>query len=119
MKVLYLRIFKPLYGCMDSVLIWYALYVKTLKSQGFVVNSYDRCIENSTIYVKQCMIAWYVDDIKLSHVDDKANTRIIGVIAEHFGELTVSREKKHRFLRMYIYFLGNGRVSLFMKDYME
>ena len=68
-KLLYLRLMKSLYGCMESTLLWYDIYSKNLKSQGFLINPYDRCIENSTIQDKQCKIAWYVDDNKVSHVD--------------------------------------------------
>ena len=98
MKVLYLRLLKDLYGCMDSALLWYYLYTKTLKSQGFVVNPYDRCIANSTIYGKHCTIAWYVDDNKVLHVYEHINTRIIEEIAEHFGDVTLSIEGNYRFL---------------------
>ena len=83
---------------MESALLCYDLYVKTLKSQGFMIIPYDRCISNSTIYGKQCTIDWYVDDNKVSHVDEYVNTRIIEEIAESFGEITASRGKKHKFL---------------------
>ena len=43
-KVLYLRILQVLYGGMGSTLLWYDLYSKTLKSQGFLINPYDKCI---------------------------------------------------------------------------
>ena len=39
-------------------------------------------------------------------------------IDEYCGELTVSR-KKHKFLGTEIEFLGNGKVSLFMENYVE
>ena len=48
-KVLYLKKLKTLYGCMESVILWYDLYAKTMKSQGFVVNPYNMCIANITI----------------------------------------------------------------------
>ena len=52
------------------------------------------------------------------HVDEYVNTRITDTIAEYFGELTVSIEN-HKFLGTYIEFLGNGKVLLFMKYYIE
>ena len=64
-KVIYLQLMKATYGCMDSALLWYDIYPKTLKSHGFAVNPYDRCISNSTINSNQCTIAWYVDDKKV------------------------------------------------------
>ena len=99
-KVIQLRILKALYGCMESAILLYDLYAKTLMSQGFVFNPYDRCIANSTIDWKKCTIAWYVDSNKLSHVDEHANTRMIEAISETFGELTVFRGVNQRFLGM-------------------
>ena len=37
-KVLYLRIRKALYGCIESALLWCDIYVNTLKELGFVIN---------------------------------------------------------------------------------
>ena len=67
---------------------------------------YDRCILNSTIEGKLCTISWYVDNNKVSHVDEHINTRVIEAIAEHFGELTVSRGVNHKFLIMEIKLLN-------------
>ena len=88
-KVLYLHLLKVLYGCMESALLWYDIYSKTLKSQGFLINPYDRCIEHSTIQDKQCTILWYVEDKKVSHVDKYVNKKVIETISKHFGNLTV------------------------------
>ena len=61
-KVLYIQLLKVIYGCMDYVLLWYYLYSKNLKSHGFMFNPYYRYIADSTIKVKQCTIAWYIDN---------------------------------------------------------
>ena len=53
----------------------------------------------------------------MTHVDEKVNTKIIKTIAEHFGEIIATRWGKQKFLVMDIEFLGNGKVLLFMKDY--
>ena len=45
-KVLYFRIMKVLYGCIELDILWYDLYGNTLKELGFVINPYDQCIEN-------------------------------------------------------------------------
>ena len=118
-KGLYLRILKSLYGCMESAILWYNIYAKTLKLQGLVVNPYHRCIESSRIDNKQCAISWYVDSNKSSHVDEHVNTRIIEAAADFFCGITVLRGSKHRFLEIDIEFLGNGIVSLIMKDCIE
>ena len=118
-KVLHLRLLKYLYGCMESALLLYDLYAKTLKPQGFVVNPYDRWISNITIDGKQCTIAWYVYDNKVLHIDKHVNTRIIEAIEGYFGELTVSRGKSNKFMGIDIELLGNGGLSMFMNDCIE
>ena len=104
---------------MDSVLLWYCLYSKTLKSHGFLVNPYDRCIVNSTIKGKQYTIAWYIDNNKLSHIDEEVNIKLIETIAKTFGNLTLSRGNKHKFIGMDIDFLSRGNLSLFKKYYIK
>ena len=64
---------------------------------------------------KQCTIVFYVDDNKISHVDEKVVTGVIQQISEHFGELTVSRGKRHDFLGMDIE-IKDGKVHIGMKD---
>ena len=50
------------------------------------------------------MISWYVDDKKVLHTDEEVNKKLIDTIAKHFGEITVSRGKNHKFPeRTYIY----------------
>ena len=69
LKVLYLRLLKDLYGFIESAIMQYDIYSKTLKSQGLLINPYYRCIAKNTIKYKQCIIPWYVGDNKLSLVD--------------------------------------------------
>ena len=52
LNVLYLRLMKYLYGCMESIILRYALHSNTSKSRGFMANPYNRCISNSTIKYK-------------------------------------------------------------------
>ena len=42
-------------------------------------------------------MTWYVDNNKVSQVEEKLNTKIIENIPKHFGGLTVQREKKYIF----------------------
>ena len=74
-----------------------------MKSQGFLINPYDRYITNRTIKDKQYTISWYFDDNKVSCVDEEIE-KVIGMIAGHFCNLIVSRGKKHKLLGMDIYF---------------
>jgi hypothetical protein len=57
-KVLYLKLLKALYGCVQSALLWYKLFSSTLQGAGFEMNPYDTCVANKIIDGKQCTIAW-------------------------------------------------------------
>ena len=96
-EVLYVRLIKALYGCVKSALLWYDLFHNTLKDMGFVLNPYDPCVANCMIQGKQCTIACYVDDNKISHVDPNVVSMVIGRIEERFGKMTVTRGREHFF----------------------
>ena len=98
---------------MESSLLWYDTYSKTLKP------TYYRCIESRTIRYNQFTIACYVEDNKVSHVDEEVNTKVIETIAEKFGNLKVSRGKKDKFLVMDKEFLAECKLFLLMKYYIE
>ena len=36
---------------------------------GFIINQYDKCVVNKIVNGKQYTTMWYVDDIKVSHVE--------------------------------------------------
>ena len=113
-KVLYVRILRALYGCIESALLWYDLYANTLKNMGFKLNPYDHCIANKVIKGKQCTLGWYVDDNKLSHDDPKVVEEILAKVEEHFGSLTIQRGPDYDFLGMNIKFLDNKSVEINM-----
>ena len=97
-KVLYVKILRAIYGCIESALLWYKLYSETLEGMEFVINTYDWCVSDKMINGNQCTIMWYVDNNKLSHVDPNIFTEILEEINKHFGELVVSRGGEHDFL---------------------
>jgi hypothetical protein len=118
-KVLYLRLLKALYGCVKSALLWYELFTGTLTHMGFELNPYDTCVANKIVNGKQCTIAWFVDDNKISHVDSKVVTEVIEKIEERFGKMTVTRGKKHVFLGMKIDYLESRTAEIDMSDYLR
>ena len=67
---------------------------------GLTLNDHDKYIANKIINGKQCTIVFYVNDNKISHTDPKVVTLVIEDISKYFGELTVSRGKKHDYLGM-------------------
>jgi hypothetical protein len=67
-KVLYLKLLKALYVCAQSALLWYELFSTTLQGDHFKLNPYNTCVAKKIVDGKQCTIAWYVDDNKISHI---------------------------------------------------
>jgi hypothetical protein len=74
---------------------------------GFKLNPYGTCVANKMFNGKQCTIAWYVDDNKVSHVDPKILTEVLDKIEEYFGKMTITQGKKYVFLGMDITYLDN------------
>jgi len=77
---------------------------------GFKINPYDSCIANRIINQKQCTIAWYVDDKKISHVDKDVVTQVIQDLEKKYGKMSVTRGCKHKFLGMNLHFKNDRTV---------
>ena len=90
-KVLYLKTLRAIYGCIESSLLWYALYKETLEGEGYKLKPYDFCVANKLVNGKQCTIVWYVDDNKVSHVEPKVINELLNKIRFIFGDITVKR----------------------------
>ena len=118
-KALYVKLVKAIYACVQSALLWYPLFYSHLKEIGFELNPYDPCVTKKKINGKQCTIAWYVDDTKISHVDPEVVTSVIEQIEERFGKMTVKRGPEHVFLGMKIVYTKNGTAEIIMRDYLE
>ena len=120
-KVLYVQILQALYGMIESALLWYSLlYIEALEKEGFVVNEYDKCIANKMIEEKQCTLAFYVDDNKLSHVSSKVVDNLLDTIEGYFPGLVVTeRGKRLNFLGMEIDFIGDRKVAVGTVQYIK
>ena len=115
-KVLYLRVLRALYGCIQSALLWYNLFTETPQDMGFVINPYDRCVANKTVNGKQLTIVWYVDDCKISHEDPTVVTELINNLKKQFGDLKVSRGRTHNFLGINFEIMKNKSIEMNMKE---
>jgi hypothetical protein len=72
-KVLYASLNKALYGTVQaSLLFWCRLLDFLINQLDFIRNPYNWCVMNKIINDKQCMVVWYVDDLKISHKDPGA-----------------------------------------------
>ena len=104
-----------IYGCIKADLLWYNLYVTTLKDLSFEVNPYHRCVANVMINGKQCTLGWYLDDTKLSHMDPKIVNMILEKVTEQFGKLTTRRGNEHTFLEMKLK-IKDKKIQVEMED---
>ena len=75
--ILYVRLLKALYGLLRSALLFYKKLRGDLKRMGFEVNPYDPCVANKMINGSQMTVTWHVDDLKISHKDEKELTKFI------------------------------------------
>ena len=48
-RILYVRLKKALYGCMQSAILWYDTFKGCMEDMGFKINKYDPCVSNKMI----------------------------------------------------------------------
>jgi hypothetical protein len=126
-KQLLVQCQNALYGTMVASLLYYRKFVKSLTDIGFVINPYDPCVANKMVDGHQMTICFHVDDCKLSHINAKANDKMINHLREEYesifkdgsGKMTVSRGKVHKYLGMTLDFTVRGEVKITMLDYVE
>ena len=117
-KVLYMKVIRSIYGCIEAALQWYLLFSTTLKDMGFKLNAYDKCIANRTDGEgNQCTIAWYVDDCIATHVNQEVLDELGVKMIHHFGEMDIHTGYEHDFLGMKILINEKDKtVEIDMKD---
>ena len=87
---------------------------------GYQRNKYDWCVMKKIVKGKQFTILWYVDNIKLLHVDSDILYSIISDIDIEYGKIdkmTITRVNIQKYLRMIIDFSLPGKVKLYMVGY--
>ena len=65
-KVLCVVAQRAVYGMIQLALMFYQKLRKDLEEQGFKINPCNPCVAN-----KMVNEMWHVDDLKVSHVDEK------------------------------------------------
>ena len=81
--MLYVCLSKALYGLLQSALLFYRKLQSELENHGFKVNPYDPCVANKMINGKQMTVTWYVDDLKISHMDSNEVTTFMEHLRKH------------------------------------
>ena len=121
--VLYTELDKALYGTLQAALLFWQRLSRFLTNHlGFEINPYDECVANKIINGSQCTIAWYVDDLKISHKSQEVLEEVFNELQNEFGKeapLTVSRGKTHNYLGMQIDYTNEGKVKFTMPHMIE
>ena len=118
-KLLYLRVLRAIYGCIQSALLWYRLFTTELSNMGFTINPYDKCVANKQINGKQCTIVWYVDDVKISHAEEKVVRQVISDIERPFGKMNVTIGKEHEYLGMKVRITDDRKIEIDMREQID
>ena len=92
---LYVQLLKALYSCLHSALLLYKKLLTNLESRGFELKPYDPCIVNKTINSKNFTITWHVENMRLSHTENKVVEKIIKWMKRLYGDdMIIYRVKK-------------------------
>ena len=86
--MLYTELDKALYGILQAKCSSSGKKLSTflIKKHGFEQNEYDWCIVNKRIKGKQCTIAWYVNDMKMSHIAQEVLEDLLTSLNKEFGK---------------------------------
>ena len=107
-----------MYGCIKSARLFWEHLSTYLAKLGFVQNKYDLCVANKTINNNTCTIAWHVDDLKISHKEEKVVRDIIKQLEDEYGKMTVVTGDEHTNCGMNFVFRDSS-VIINMKDYLK
>ena len=100
--VLYVQLYKSLYGLLRSALLFYKKFKSELEAYGFEMNPYDPCVFNKiTDDGNQHTVIFHVDDGLASHVNPIENTKLLKYLNKIYGDgITFTRGKKFTYLGM-------------------
>ena len=69
---------------MESAILWYDLQNNKSKGIHFELNLYNICVSNKMVNRERCTLFCYVQDNKVSHVEDKVNEEIVAAVLKYF-----------------------------------
>jgi hypothetical protein len=117
---LYVKMQKAIYGLLRSALLFYRKLVANLECSGFVINLYDPCVANKVINGKQMTVCWYVDDLKVSHMEPEEVTKFGNWLSKTYGVSVATHQGKiHDYLGMIFDFSKEGKVMVNMIKYIK
>ena len=98
--VIYVRLKKALYGCVQSAKLWYDKLCKVLEDDGYVKNDYDGCLFNKIVDGVQVTVAFHVDDLLITSVRGEMVDELEALLKSKFQAITINKSDKHSYLAM-------------------
>ena len=99
-KVLYVRLQSALYGMLRSALLFYRKLWGNLVDEDFEVNPYDPCVANKIINGKQMTVCFHVDDLLMTHHEEKVIRDFTRYLEGIYGKLKVTIGDELEYLGM-------------------
>ena len=90
-----------------------------MKGKVFELNPYDPCVGNKIIEGNHITVLWYVDDLKVSHVDPEDNTNFMECLEGIYRELRTTRGKVQKYFGMTPDFGTPGELWVTIVDYLK
>jgi len=119
--VLYVQLYKSLYGLLRSALLFYKKFKSELETYGFEMNPYDPCVFNRTTKRgHQHTVIFHVDDGLSSCKDSYENTKLLKYLNKIYGDgITFTRGHNFDYLGMDMDFSEKGVLGVSMIPYIE
>jgi hypothetical protein len=71
---------------MMKALLVYRKLLGRFDGIGFEVNPYNSCVASKMVNGSQIIVHWHVDDLMISHVDQKKIEGLLSMIKRMYGE---------------------------------
>ncbi len=86
---------------------------------GSKINFYNPCVANKMINGKQMTIVWYLNDLKISHIDAKEVTKMCKNLEKLHNKVILYRGKEHGYLGINLHFKENGALEMSVIPYIN
>ncbi len=110
--MIYTKLMKALYGCIQSSRLWFERLTKVLRREGYVHCPTDPCVKRKVVSTRIYLLLIYVGDLLLL-MDLQEARNLETVPTDEFQWITMSIGPDQSYLRMHIV-LEKGRVVVDM-----
>jgi hypothetical protein len=116
-NMLYCKLLKALYGCVQASKLWYDNLIAFLKRLGYEVCPTDHCVLRKVVGEKVYLLIVYVDDILIIAEDDEIE-RLRKAFIDEFKWIAFETGDSLSYLGMQIT-VRNGKVMVDMTFYID